>query len=1265
MNNLKIRFLVLGMVLLGVCSAWAYASEDPLDEKGKRARALLKNNAPAGPRYQVLNINNLAQWFRADGTGSYPPSGSGDGLFYPRGTGSADYEDGLMWGAKAYRDAAKTLPAPYGQPYRVGGNEYPSGNQEGRIIGTGSAAVADNANGAAVYIYRIRRDYKVIPDDDLTRDAAESNEISVSQVNASQKQKVLDQYALDWTTWPVAYGAPYVERNGTPGYQAPPAFNYDANAGPLFTAESLITQNKDEPGVAGADPNIVADQVVWTVYNDLNGSLTKALYGSEPLGLETQVTLWGYKRTDALGNIFFKRFKFINKGGVDTSGTLQKGSFWLDSMYVAQWADIDLGNAGDDVVGCDTALGMGFVYNSNPVDAEYRGFGLPPPLSGFDFLAGPAVAAAPGDSAVVNLKRVYGKKNLPMTSFAFFSAGSAISDPRPRNWSTGSYRWYQMLKGFAPVGSVGSPDQFYPFPPGQTANKFPFAGDPTKPPSNTNFLDGQGLQYSFSGGDRRIILGCGPFSLNPGDTNEVVVAGVVGLGSDRLSSVSVAKFNDIFAQNTYNALFVVPSAPAPSARAAELDREIIIDWGWDANKIKATEVATLSPGGFAFEGYNVYAMPNASAPLNRGKKIATYDVINNYGVLQDQDFDPSSGLVLTKPVQSGSNSGVERVYDVKTDLLHDLPALNNGQDYYFAISAYFRATVPGFLPAVLESPPARISARPQGPVPGTTYNAKVGDGLPAATHATGSSEGTVSVDVVDPSRLTSDTYRLSFTGTATSKTYSITNVTKSTTVFTGGRGLGVEWGGTTKDFPTADGMIVHVNDPVGVSQTASVWTGKATPVIAGSTLFDGDGYEGFGGGVLPGDEAGNYFGAYAPSTIKTNGIPVMLKFDSVGQKAYRLLRDANRTNNSYKIGVGYALHLTTLAGTIAAGVANDTIYGTGTTFINDFAFGGADGSGSFAPGTTLRVDTSVGGTGNYRNFTVSRVYSDTKLRLSTVPVRVFAGQAPIRRGDEIFAPKDTLDFVHIPFSAWDISNPSVPRQLNVSFRDPGRDGEWTPGVVVDFFNIYNTTYDPAGLTFGAPGSLAQKTDNIATGGPAADIIYICDFTSTATASVTINGGSVTRERIKPSTGDTGRVWIYPRIRFSATDTYTWSPGTMAAQFGDAAVAKAEVAKINVFPNPYYAFNPQETSRFVRFVTFNHLPANATIRIFNIAGHLVKTIIKDAAVNSTQFQRWDLLNQYDFPVASGVYIAHIDMPDLGATKVVKIAVIQEQEVLDAY
>jgi hypothetical protein len=42
-----------------------------------------------------------------------------------------------------------------------------------------------------------------------------------------------------------------------------------------------------------------------------------------------------------------------------------------------------------------------------------------------------------------------------------------------------------------------------------------------------------------------------------------------------------------------------------------------------------------------------------------------------------------------------------------------------------------------------------------------------------------------------------------------------------------------------------------------------------------------------------------------------------------------------------------------------------------------------------------------------------------------------------------------------------------------------------------------------------------------------------------------------------------------------------------------------------------------------------------------------------------------MNGRNYPVASGVYIAYIEMPDVAVTKSLKFSIIQEQEILDLY
>jgi hypothetical protein len=122
--------------------------------------------------------------------------------------------------------------------------------------------------------------------------------------------------------------------------------------------------------------------------------------------------------------------------------------------------------------------------------------------------------------------------------------------------------------------------------------------------------------------------------------------------------------------------------------------------------------------------------------------------------------------------------------------------------------------------------------------------------------------------------------------------------------------------------------------------------------------------------------------------------------------------------------------------------------------------------------------------------------------------------------------------------------------------------------------------------------------------------------------------------------------------------------TSRAPVVDANVAKQDVARlVKVFPNPYFAFNRFEQNNFTRFITFSHLPDKAIIRIFNLAGVLVRTLTKGLnAPDNAQFMRWNLQNEAGLPVASGIYVARLEFPDLGVTKDLKIAIVQEQQFL---
>ena len=99
------------------------------------------------------------------------------------------------------------------------------------------------------------------------------------------------------------------------------------------------------------------------------------MYGSLPMGIEEQVTVWGYNSAGLLGSMMFKRYVIINKSNTP-----------LEEMYISIWNDPDVGDATDDFVGCDTVLSLTYAYNATPMDAVY---GNQPPAVGYDFLQGP------------------------------------------------------------------------------------------------------------------------------------------------------------------------------------------------------------------------------------------------------------------------------------------------------------------------------------------------------------------------------------------------------------------------------------------------------------------------------------------------------------------------------------------------------------------------------------------------------------------------------------------------------------------------------------------------------------------------------------------------------------------------------------------------------------------------------------------------------------------------------------------------------------
>jgi len=456
------------------------------------------------------------------------------------------------------------------------------------------------------------------------------------------------------------------------------------------------------------NPDMIGDQMCWSVFNDADPDMHTNM-STAPLGLEVKQLAFAFNREDPLGNVVFLRYRIYNKGNKV-----------LNDCFFSIWSDPDLGTAGDDLVGCDTLLDLGYTYNADNDDQYY---GSTPPAIGIDFFQGPLIPS-PGDTA-----KMWGQLWPDYTNMGLYSFNKYINGTDPDDYA----ETYAYMKGLR-AKATGFPPYVYE---GDTL-RFMFSGDPVL---GTGDLD-------IAPDDRRHMQTTGPLDFHPGDSTEILCALVVGQGGDRKSSISVLKYYDIFAQLAYDADFVLPAPPAnPVVTTAELDGELTLTW---------TDISEVSSGEYPFEGYTVYQGPSASGPWTR---IANYDVVNGEAQITDLVLDPLTGALETRAVKFGSDSGIRRYFVVDQDYLTGLP-LYNLSTYYFRVEAY--SYDPLALPKTITSANQEpIIIAPQRPIADEEYNEEVG-GMVDVTHTAGASQGVVSVEIIDPSILTGHEYSVTF-----------------------------------------------------------------------------------------------------------------------------------------------------------------------------------------------------------------------------------------------------------------------------------------------------------------------------------------------------------------------------------------------------------------------------------------------------------------------------------------------------------------------
>ncbi|NNF01416.1 MAG: hypothetical protein HKN22_01910, partial [Bacteroidia bacterium] len=214
----------------------------------------------------------------------------------------------------------------------------------------------------------------------------------------------------------------------------------------------------------------------------------------------------------------------------------------------------------------------------------------------------------------------------------------------------------------------------------------------------------------------------------------------------------------------------------------------------------------------------------------------------------------------------------------------------------------------------------------------------------------------------------------------------------------------------------------------------------------------------------------------------------------------------------------------------------------------------------------------------------------------------------------------------------------VARSINAKQTDP----EYTAIANVNSITI------TAEIGTGASVNGHVISDIISTGGAATMIGNI----------VNINGA----EEIKFTTDASGGTFtgtalaVTPAPRNDFNPLYSFGTGDLAVITGSSAAAKEAMAEVRAVPNPYYAFSAYEDDQLDNTIKITNLPAKCKIRIYTTNGTMIKEINRAVASNNSLgalngFESdtsvdWDLKNQKGIPIASGVYLIHIDAPGIG-------------------
>ena len=1042
----------------------------------------------------------------------------------------------------------------------------------------------------------------------------------------------------------------------------------------------------------GEYPDVDGDQAIFWVYNDKGNIHTES--GGDAIGVEVQALAFAFQTNDEINDMTFYRYKVINYATTA-----------LDSTYFGQWVDSDLGAYDDDWVGCDTTLSLGLCYNGDLNDGPTSpNYGANPPLFGTDFFQGP-IKYVTEDGAIVDSFRL-GMSAFLYYNNDFSVIGNPEVAAHYYGYMSGTWKdGSPFTAGGNGYGGTELSNYIFPSDPSDPTGWSECTE--SNPPADRRYLQSSGPFTLLPGAKNEIVVGA-IWVRPPVSGGCQTTFDLAKLADQKAQALFDADFEliggpdapDMNIRELDQEIVISLTNGATSNNIGEAYQEtdpLLVSIISELPDSIIEENPNAADSTFNFQGYKIYQLANAQVSpseytdVTKAKLIFQCDLKDGIDKIVNYDFDVNIGADVPELMVDGNNEGIRHTFEITDDAFAEgNTKLINFKTYYFSVVSYAYNNFIQYDPTDPNSQRRPYlegrknikvyTAIPHKPDPengGMVLNADYGDG-PEITKLDGVGNGgyfqelnqatidtmllgadetptyvgrkaPVDVMVYDPVRVPAADFELRLVDSTNSNPLNpdstwwvLTNLTENVSV--------------VSDFPinfvneqviTDWGLAVTVHnvlDPGGSTVAGSFVEKEANNGLIGSSLTFAD-----------------------PNKAWLAGVP-----DNDG----------------------------TILDWIRCGIAEDDVLPNPD---ENQIFEGILG-GTWSPTEVVAFSTDANPYVPLRSITglrpqipieetigVDVVFTNDRSKWSRCIV-VETGECETTRGEikldmrqmnsrNIDGTEDASEVGYSWFPGYAVDVETGTR-LNLFFGEDGcaiqpdgrgRDMFWNPSDVF-FDENFNPIYGGKHYLYVAKtqyDGCENMHDSLEwVGGSKPETSVYKDIFKTV---VWISMPFLSQGFSSP-VGSTYEVPTETKVRLRVTEPYSnkfytgqnfgfplysFSTSNLAPTVNSTETASSALDLIRVVPNPYYAYSSYENSAIDNRIKITNLPNKCTISIFTLDGTLVKRFERDVLADNTgggelnskasnldTSLEWDLKNEKNVPIASGMYIVHIDAGPLG-------------------